>query len=599
MWNGGGYSMKINITDFMALKNVDFEIQEGINVVAGKNGSGKSQLLLAIAHNGSKHENGYYYLLEQMKYVIDKSYKNTNGKLKNISMNPEPMITNYRQSIRNLASDNKNQEYGMQKPMSSFDFMSSINYSNTLKRYEDLFSLITTLKLAGTVKEADEDNQRNWEIITDGFNTVFNKKLDYKSDINGTKIGVTTSKGISNFYQLSTGELEFLSLLADLVLFKNDKETPHLILIDELDSHFHPDLQKKIIEVVSDLCKQKYVVITTHSPAVMMSVSSDRLFYLEKDIDCKNEDGTYRNQINKISDDIQVFNKIAELYSGFSADLRYNKFIEDSFRFELVKYAGECLKDPDVFDALKGKETDPQIAAIQNVILGLEVEEPKIVEIGCGLGRTLALFNSIDIDTLAKTSYYGVDICEENLSEIDIYATEIGLKDKLKSFEAKLSFDNSDADICIFANVIHELPRQDICQILNDYIKYLKPNGKIFVLECLELPVGEKNYVVFNLDALKALFSSEIENGNVTIKSASPSTRSGIPLMNAVITVKNPQISNITNDNLVLALNKVVEHEKSRIEKHYSAEAPLRSIAFASVIHNLANAQIDLINLST
>ncbi len=582
----------------MALKNIDFEIQKGINVVAGKNGSGKSQLLLAIAHNGNKHSNGHYYFLDQVEYQIDKSNKESNGKINGVKISPEPMITNYRQSIRNLASDNKKQEYGFQKPLSSFDFIYTNSHSITLKRYEDLFSLITTLKIAGTVHESNDKDKENWKIIIDGFFTVFDKKLESRSDINGTKIGIMTSNDISNFYQLSTGELEFLSLLTDLILFKDNDKNPHLILIDELDSHFHPDLQRKIIEVISGLCEEKYVIITTHSPAVMMSVSSDRLFYLEKDIDSKNEDGKYRNQITKISDDIQVFNKITELYAGFSTDFRYNKFIEDAFKYELLKYANECLREPDVFDASKGKENDPQVSAIQNFILGLEVEEPKIVEIGCGLGRTLALFKSIDEETVAKISYYGIDICEENLSGIDAYATKIGLKDKLKSFEAKLSFRNLNADICIFANVIHELPRKDFCKTLNSYIKHLKPNGKIFVLECLELPVGEKNYVIFNLEALKILFSNEIKNKNVIFKSASPSTHSGIPLMNAVITVKNPQSVNLTNCNLISALNKVIEHEKSRIEKHYFSEIPLRSIAFASAVHNLANAQMDIMNLS-
>ncbi|HNW74273.1 MAG TPA: AAA family ATPase, partial [Bacteroidales bacterium] len=42
--------MEITINDFCSLKNVGFVLDSGVYTIAGKNGSGKSQLLMAIAH---------------------------------------------------------------------------------------------------------------------------------------------------------------------------------------------------------------------------------------------------------------------------------------------------------------------------------------------------------------------------------------------------------------------------------------------------------------------------------------------------------------------------------------------------------------------
>lgn len=584
--------MKIVFKDFLSLKNVEFDIERGINVIAGKNGSGKSHLLLGLAHNYILYKSTSHYFLESY------GYQGNHTKSDRIRVIPEPDKVEYRPAIRSLATSNRKQEYGLQKPMDGFDATKSISIDNFENRFKDLFSLLTTLKIAGTVREAKQTDIDNWNTIKTKFNEVFEKELMAESVMTGTRIGIDIGGRISKFSSLSTGELEFLSLLADLVIYKDNTFQNHLILIDEIDAHFHPDLQSKIINAIANLCKEKFVIITTHSPAVMLSVTPDRLFYLEKYQDCAilEKPNEYRKQITRVAEDSKLFGTISELYKGFSTDMRLVEHFSSAFNREVYHYAYECMKEPEVFEGEKGKETDAQISTIRDYITFLE--EPAIAEIGCGRGRTFAMFNSMDTETISKVSYIGIDINAQNLQDICYYAKKTGIRDKLKSFSINQSIAPQSVDCCIFANVIHEIPVEILCSELTKYFQYLKCNGKIIIVECLELPVGEKQYIVFYLSSLKKLLSSNIVNSTILISSTLPISHGGIPLMNAVLTIKKPTEVTIRKEDLIEALNDIVEIETQALENHYSGRNLLSGKAFAFKTHNFARAHLALTKLN-
>ncbi len=581
--------MKIEIKDFLSVKNVNFEIKKGINVIAGKNGSGKSQILIALASNLMKSSK----LLKNLGYDVKKKrYVN------NVKVSISDITVEYRPAIRDIARDNRNDMYGFQKPLTVFGYNQYDYYSEQKmnQKYKDLFSLITSVKLAGTVQEASPDNKKNWGIIKEKFEKVFGKPLESRTDIPGTQIGIRAGEEISKFATLSTGELEFLSLLVDVVILKSTKSNNLLLLIDEIDSHFHPELQKVIIENIEDLCADMYVLITTHSPSVMLSVTPDRLFYLEKYQNCVDgQTSEYTNQITKLSDDSSIFEKISELYSGFSTDSRFANYLGNLANKDLLKYAEDCMKDPEVLGGGKGKQNGQQESAIANIVMTFE--NPIVVEVGCGMGRTLAAFESIDKDTLKSISYVGIEIDEKNIIEIEKFAEENGIREKFKDFKALKEYDGK-SELCIFANVIHEIPREILVSELKKYLGYLNVQGKALILECLELPVGEKDYVVFDLEALKCLLKYSIDNGSILISQVSAPTFKGTPLMNALITMKKPETFDILDSDLLNALHKIVENECIKLQKHLTGEKELTSNSFAHATHNLAHAQMSILSLT-
>lgn len=598
--------MRIKVVDFLSIKYAEFEIEKGINVIAGKNGSGKSQMLLGIAQKVSKSN-----LLKESGF----SDKVITPTVPQIEIEFSPSLVLYRPPIRHLAENERTDEFGFCRPLNEFINSNDLTgyTSQVQNRSKNIYAIISNFAIAANNKYATPSMQERWNILTSTFFDIFGKELLYDINIfNGIKVGVRTgANSICSLNTLSTGELELISLMCDLLLeysILNTNEAKEknimtgyqinkadMILIDELDSHFHPDLQRKIIKSIEDLCKDKYVIISTHSPSVMLSVSPDKLFYLSKCEECFCEkNNSYKNQITKISEDSILFRKISELYSGFSIDIRFAEYVRNTETFELIKYAEECMKDPEVFEGDRGKETGTQEYAIQNFLLAYD--NPVIVEIGCGLGRTLAAFNSLDSDFLSKTSYFGVDIRSDNVRGLLEYAKKNKISSKFKEFDAGLIFDKK-ADICIFANVIHEIPRQELVSELKKYLGYLKKGGKALILECLELPVGEKDYVVFDFPALKLLLNRGLVDGSLCIKQATPKTYTGIPLMNAVITVNEPEKVYIQESDLTLALKSIVETECKKLKAHFNGQNPLSSRAFAHATHNLAHAQMSILNL--
>ncbi|GHU01097.1 hypothetical protein FACS1894147_00320 [Spirochaetia bacterium] len=589
--------MNIKIIDFLALENVEFEIEKGITVIAGKNGSGKSQLLIGIAHNNSHNTlmSAYGYSAEYNYKTIDK-----------IKINPPPKLVLYRPPVRKIGESSRGQEYANITPITNIiQSENKHGYSlNVDSRSQSIYTIIANLFVTGNLITAKKSQKDDWDLLANRFYKVFSKKLIGEADsAKGVKVGIELSPGnITSFNALSTGELEFISLLLDLILEqeipvasltgKPQTQKADMILVDELDAHFHPDLQKKIIDTISDLCKDKYVVLTTHSPSVMLSVDSNHLFYLERNIDCQEKDATgnivYRNQISKLSDDSHLYAKIADMYKGFTVDLNFATQLTDANNYQIQKFADDCLKESQALSATPGKESDPQIIVLHTAIL--MTQNPIILEVGCGKGRTLSMFGSLDDAKLRGTTYVGVDIKPENLKEIEAYAKSISLIDRGLKFTTTDNPKSINTDLCILANVLHELSPNDMAGILNQYFSLVKKNAQVFILEVLQLAVGEKDFVMFYPEAIRKLCSRQQSEDKLEISGIStPKSHNGTPLMNVIIKVLNPLEVNFLKEDIVEALKVIVDIETEKLIKHHEKTTILSGLEFAFATHNLSN----------
>ncbi|NBB81724.1 MAG: AAA family ATPase [Verrucomicrobia bacterium] len=68
------------------------------------------------------------------------------------------------------------------------------------------------------------------------------------------------------------GFLQVIQIFAYLVYFR-----PRLLLVDEPDSHLHPDMQERLVAELMNAAKDydSQVILTTHSPSVVRSLGSD------------------------------------------------------------------------------------------------------------------------------------------------------------------------------------------------------------------------------------------------------------------------------------------------------------------------------------
>lgn len=562
--------MRIVIRDFCALKNVEFVLNPGINVIAGKNGSGKSQLLMALAHqfgNMTLSQNGF-----------------ENIQAKTVDIEPKPRKVLWRQPIRNVGSGTKGSKYATLSPPSYASREDYLGYTwNVDERYNNLHNSLTNMYVAGNLIDSSDVDQDCWNKLTSSFQRVFGKVFAGEYTSRAGRVGIKLENGeISRFDTLSTGELEFLSLFSD-ILTEPDVD---LFIIDEIDAHFHPDLQKNLLAELVTTAVGRNLLLTTHSPALMLSVPPSNLFYLRHSSEVKPNS----NQITCLAEDVQLFDSISEMYAGFVSDIRVGRHYFESLNHELLLYANQCLQDGAVFGAEKSSDSDTQTSVLRALLLTQD-DEIVVQEIGVGKGRLLAAFNTLLDDQLAKINYIGIDLNKDNLIELEKYADSLGLKSKFKSFKCSTDIGHENkADLCILANIIHEVGPDNLADFLNSIFLSVKSNSSILILEALELAVGEKRFVLFDGESLLKILKTNVETEKLAANFAIPKSFNGTPLLEGIIRVKSDAVNKIEKSDIKLGLMNLIDSTSQILATTLDDTTKIRAKTLAFKCHNLANA---------
>ncbi len=101
-----------------------------------------------------------------------------------------------------------------------------------------------------------------------------------------------------SFNELSDGYSSVIYIVSDLILrmdrnwLLEDKISEYnyqgIVLIDELETHLHIELQKKILPFLTEFFPRIQFVVTTHSPYILNSISNAKAYDLEKHIELGN-----------------------------------------------------------------------------------------------------------------------------------------------------------------------------------------------------------------------------------------------------------------------------------------------------------------------
>ena len=153
------------------------------------------------------------------------------------------------------------------------------------------------------------------------------KKYDFKIRQNGREP--------FSFNELSDGYSSVIYIVSDLILrmdknwLLEDKISEYdyqgIVLIDELETHLHIELQKKIFPFLTKFFPKIQFIVTTHSPYILNSISNARAYDLERQVELDNLSGFS-------SDDL------AEGY--FEADA-----YSDELKNSLNRYEELCLRN--------------------------------------------------------------------------------------------------------------------------------------------------------------------------------------------------------------------------------------------------------------
>ena len=75
-------------------------------------------------------------------------------------------------------------------------------------------------------------------------------------------------------YQLSSGEKQMLVILLTVLV---EDRLPYVLFMDEPEISLHIDWQQRLIDLILELNPNVQIILTTHSPAVIMNGWTDKV----------------------------------------------------------------------------------------------------------------------------------------------------------------------------------------------------------------------------------------------------------------------------------------------------------------------------------
>ena len=119
---------------------------------------------------------------------------------------------------------------------------------------------------AGNAEAAQQlslKKKRFQDIVDELFEETGKKIVRTENEIRFSQIGEVLMP-----YQLSSGEKQMLAILLT-VLVEDDQ--PYVLFMDEPEVSLHIEWQKRLIDLCLELNPHVQIILTTHSPAVVMN----------------------------------------------------------------------------------------------------------------------------------------------------------------------------------------------------------------------------------------------------------------------------------------------------------------------------------------
>ena len=111
--------------------------------------------------------------------------------------------------------------------------------------------------------------KRFQDLIDDLFADTGKTIIRTENEIRFSQIGETLTP-----YQLSSGEKQMLVILLTVLV---EDQRPYVLFMDEPEVSLHVDWQQRLIDLILELNPNVQIILTTHSPAVIMNGWADRV----------------------------------------------------------------------------------------------------------------------------------------------------------------------------------------------------------------------------------------------------------------------------------------------------------------------------------
>lgn len=330
------YITKIYIEKLIHLSEIEIQLDAQKRqhlLITGKNGSGKTTLLLAIkkylsAINDSKlyrMQSWYTYLTKEAQQKIDCAktavdkfaaqgeYEMQSTVLEKYKEGVELFFNRsdeldvmYKQGKFITAFFPANRKTVIDKANGAADIKLEDSYGINMTPGNILLKYMVHLKTQQAYARNENDMNtvdkiQQWfqrfeaalKILLDNDSVLLEydyKKYDFKIKEKG--------RDSFSFDQLSDGYSSLIYIVSDLILrmeknwlFKEELssyDVEGIVLIDELETHLHIELQKKILPFLTEFFPNIQFIVTTHSPYILSSVSDAKCYDLERHVELEN-----------------------------------------------------------------------------------------------------------------------------------------------------------------------------------------------------------------------------------------------------------------------------------------------------------------------
>ncbi len=262
------YISKIEIDSLWSgKKHIVWELNPRVNILSGINGVGKSTILNKVVRGLAAGGEFPSHMLkgvklnvvpEDAKWIRYDMIRSLDSNLQQTLSEGEGFI---RQALSALAGVGGGslldiQLYNLQRKYLDYQ----VNIGNRI---------IAELQEgnAEAAQHLSQKKKRFQDMIDELFADTGKRIIRTENEIRFTQIGEVLLP-----YQLSSGEKQLLIILLT-VLVEDDQ--PYVLFMDEPEVSLHIEWQKRLIDLVLELNPNVQVIMTTHSPAVIMDGWTD------------------------------------------------------------------------------------------------------------------------------------------------------------------------------------------------------------------------------------------------------------------------------------------------------------------------------------
>ena len=243
-------------------KHIVWELNRHVNILSGMNGVGKSTILnkvvkgLIAGGEFPSHIKGVHLDVEpeDAKWIRYDMIRSLDSNLQQTLAEGEGFL---RQALSALAGVGGGslldiQLYNLQRKYLDYQ----VNIGNRI---------IEKLQTGDTeaAQQLSQKKTRFQDIVDDLFRETGKKMIRTENELRFTQIGEVLLP-----YQLSSGEKQILIILLTVLVEDNQ---PYVLFMDEPEVSLHLEWQKRLVDLCMELNPNVQIILTTHSPAIVMN----------------------------------------------------------------------------------------------------------------------------------------------------------------------------------------------------------------------------------------------------------------------------------------------------------------------------------------